>query len=193
MKLKKVESIIKKSKSVAIVGNGGAVWIGNEQAMYPTYFEQMNFDTLMTVFDLDDEKRESITEVPSELIARADTADSCIGERLLKRHPIRIVWTGQPLVGLFEENGAQEILFVNEKYLLPLADAKDGVELYLRRDSAGKAYVAVKSGMLLIGLVEPEPIIDETFMQHFKRLYELSEFTLQNQPAAPDLQEHING
>ena len=75
MKIKKLESLIKKSKSVAIVEDGGAFWLGNEQAMFPTYFEHMDFSALMTMFDLDEEKRESITEVASALIARADTSD----------------------------------------------------------------------------------------------------------------------
>lgn len=183
MKLKKIESLIKRSKSVAIVEDGGAFWLGNEQAMYPTYFERMDFDTLMTVFDLDEEKRESITEVASALIARADTSDDCMGEKLLNRIPMRVTW-GKPLLGLYKSLSAKEIFFIDERLLEPVRDVKDGVELYLRRDRIGQPYIAIKSGMLLIGLIEPE-IIDEMMLQQLKALYDLSSSAFKNQPEDP--------
>lgn len=187
MKLKKIESIIKKSKSVAIVENGGAFWLGNEQAMYPTYFEHMDFDTLMTVFDLDEEKRESITEVASALIARADLSDTCVGELPLKRHPMRIV-RGKPLLALYVGLDAREIFYIDEQLLEPVGDVKDGVELYLRRDRIGQPYIAIKSGMLLVGLIEPEAVIDEMMLHHLKVLYDLSAATFKNMPEVPELQ-----
>ena len=190
MKFKKVESLIKKSKSAAIVDCDGAYWIGNEQAMFPTYFEHMDFDTLMTMFDLDEEKRESITEVASGLIARADTSDDCTGEKLLNRIPMRIVWGG-PMLALYESLNAKEIFFIDERVLEPVADIKDGVELYLRRDRLGKPYIAIKSGMLLVGLIEPAKVIDEMMLQHLKVLYDLSAATFKNMPAVADLQERL--
>ena len=190
MKIKKLESLIKKSKSVAIVEDGGAFWLGNEQAMFPTYFEHMDFNTLMTMFDLDEEKRESITEVASALIARADTSDECVGEKLLNKIPMRLTW-GKPLLGLNESMSAKEIFFIDERLLEPVRDVKDGVELYLRRDRIGQPYIAIKSGMLLIGLIEPERI-DEMMLQQLKMLYDLSSDAFKKQPDAPeDPQERL--
>ena len=190
MKLKKIESLIKRSKSVAIVENGGAFWLGNEQAMYPTYFEHMDFDTLMTVFDLDEKKRESITAVASALIARADTSDTCAGELPLKRHAMRIAW-GKPLLALYVGLDAREIFYIDERFLEPVSDAKDGVELYLRRDRIGQPYIAIKSGMLLIGLVEPEAVVNKLMLEQLKTLYELSAATLRNMQTEPELQEKL--
>ena len=190
MKLKKIESLIKRSKSVAIVEDGGAFWLGNEQAMYPTYLGSMDFNTLMTVFDLDEEKRESITEVASALIARADLADNVSGEKLLHRHPMRLVWDG-PLRALYESLSAKEIFFIDERLLEPVADMKDGVELYLRRARDGSPYIAVKSGMLLVGLIEPTQMIDEMLLQHLKSLYDLGAATFKNAPTVPDRQERL--
>ena len=186
MKLKKIEGIIKKSKSVAIVENGGAFWLGNERAMFPTYFEHMSLDALMTMFDLDEEKRESITEIPSELVARADTGDSCSNEELLKRVPMRIVW-GKPLLPLYVSD-RKEIYYIDERLLEPVRDAKEGIELYLRRDAAGKPYIAVKSGMLLIGLIEPEEA-DADMLQVLGCLYDLTRNVLKE--TFPDLQERL--
>ena len=190
MKIKKLENLIKKSKSVAIVEDGGAFWLGNERAMYPTYFEHIDFDMLMTIFDIDAEKRESITEITSELIARADTSDDCAGEILLKRFPLRVVWE-KPLIGLYVGADSDEIFYIDERLLEPVRDAKEGIELYLRRDRIGGSYIAVKNGMLLVGIIAPEET-DRMLADQLSMLCKLTTATV-NKYSSADSQERLYG
>ncbi|MBR5782886.1 MAG: hypothetical protein IKY33_01520 [Clostridia bacterium] len=190
MKLKKIESIIKKSKSVAIVEADGAYWIGNERGMYPTYFGFMDLDTLMTMFDLDTEKRESITEVSSELIARADTADYCTAEVPLRRDGTRIIYKGCSLMPLYY---GDKVLYIDPRYLDPVADAKEGIECYLRIGSDRRPYVAIKSGMLLVGLIEPEEVVDELFLNTLKGLYDKSSAVFKATPSENTYRQEVIG
>ena len=192
MKLKKLEQQIKRKKEVAIMETNGGLWLGTLQAMYAAYnLEPVTFDQLMVMFDVPEDKRESFSEIYSELLSRANTDDTDSSEIELQRVGIQIVWHGKPLLPLSCEN--KEIYYIDQRTLDPVSDAADGITLYRRKDDTGRSYIAIKSGMLLLGLIEPEPIVDEMLLQYLKCLYDRSAATFQSIPLAEDPQERIYG
>ena len=51
--------------------------------------------------------------------------------------------------------------------------------------------IAIKSGMLLVGLAEPALDIDEMFLNELKKLYDKSSATFKAAPSAPDPQVRL--
>lgn len=191
MKLKKLEQQIKRRKEVCITEAGDGLWLGTERAMYAAYnIEPMSFDQLMTMFDVPEDKRESYSEIESGLLYYAEVVDTDPKETPLQKGSVQIVWCGKPLLPLLVEN--QEIYYIDPRYLDPVADAED-ITLCRRIGTDGRTYIAIKSGMLLIGLIEPENIVDEMLLQHLKTLYDLSASAFKNAPSAEDPQERLYG
>ena len=76
--------------------------------------------------------------------------------------------------GEYEPIGtSQGAVFIATKYLAPFDDLKNGIRLYERIDKHGKIYFAVKEGFMLVGIIRPEPIIDEWLCNSLSKLSEL--------------------
>lgn len=178
MKIKAVEAICKAQKTIILMESGGRQWISNGSALFPLYnLPHLSQENIFTMFDIPEDKRdkyyfEQRDGLPSGLCFD-DTVES---EQPITRGMISIVLHGRILEPLQTSVG---ILYINQRYLAPFDDAKNGIELYERADANGRIYIVVKDGMLLCGVILPVFLQGED-LKVLKKLAELSDVTLMN-------------
>ena len=183
MKIKAIEAICKAHKHITLCNTERGQWIGVGSAAYPLRnIPMLTEDHLFAIFDIPEDKQsrfyiESKSELPSEY----DFSDATKYENLLEPYPIEISAYGGIIVPIVTSLG---VVFINKKYLKPFEDSERGVDLYERVNDAGRLYIAVKDGFMLCGIILPIDIINEEFAGQLKKLYELTNVSLQNQAAA---------
>lgn len=99
------------------------------------------------------------------------------GEQLLERGAIAFYAQGRTLEPLKTSQG---IAFINTRYLKPFSDIDAGYELYERTTAQGKPYIAVKSGFMLLGIISPYDLVNETFINNLDEILKLSRIALFN-------------
>lgn len=172
MKLSAIISICKQAKHIKIYSDAGGVqWISDGYAIYPLYgLPLLDEDNLFTLFDIPADKRSKFhLESVGSLPASYCFSDVCRGERPLEARSVSVCWRGTILRPFVVRGG---IVYIDNKYLKPFSDSKNGVTLFERADTLGKTYLAVKDGLLLAGLIAPYVVCDGAFAAE---LCELSE------------------
>ncbi len=167
MKLKQIEAILKAEKTIIVSETSACQWLGNGAAFYPVYnLPKLTKDNIFTMFDITEEKRDKFYF--------EDGDDS---EQLLERGAIAFYAQGRTLEPLKTSQG---IAFINTRYLKPFSDIDAGYELYERTTAQGKPYIAVKSGFMLLGIISPYDLVNETFINNLDEILKLSRIALFN-------------
>lgn len=60
------------------------------------------------------------------------------------------------------------------------SDIDAGYELYERTTAQGKPYIAVKNGFMLLGIISPYDLVNETFINNLDEILKLSRIALFN-------------
>ncbi len=81
------------------------------------------------------------------------------------------------------------LLFIQSKYLGPLEDQMDFLELYVRRSDSGGRYVVAKTGMLVAGVIFPVQAVNEGFCDKLEELASMTRRELDKHLAAPPVAE----
>lgn len=134
MKINKIAGICKRAGMIRLYDEhtGDMQWCGTDAAIYPLYS--------LPVLDSD---------TVGPVIAAA--GEKYIGE------PIFQFLIGGTVYNAYHRPIAGGVLFVNAGYLKPLLGGEDDPELYLRgSDSLTNEYIAVKQGLMLAAIIEPE-------------------------------------
>ena len=78
------------------------------------------------------------------------------GEKYIGEPIFRFV-IGSNVYNAYQRPGTLGVLFINAAYLKPLLGGEDDPELYLRSDNSFTGeYIAVKQGLMLAAIIEPE-------------------------------------
>lgn len=187
MKLKQIESILKRSKNVQIFEGGEGQWLGDGAALYPVYgMPYLTEENLLTMWDIPEDKRSSWYFRKLADISVLDLRDNIPGEHLIERTLFPICIKGATVEPLKTETGA---LFINVKYLRPFDDLENGYELYSRIGTDGTQYIAIKSGYSLVGIIMPMKIVNAEFIDNLETLLEYSRMTRSNERSAENILE----
>lgn len=62
------------------------------------------------------------------------------------------------------------ITFIQRKYLAPLEDVLDMVQLYERVTPGGQSYVAAKTGLLIAAVIFPYSVVNEKFVTRLEEV-----------------------
>ena len=181
MKIKNIAAICKKRKYAVIyereTDSGDVVqYIGDGAAAYPiTGLPRLDKESLLTIFDVPEKQREDwfvqIAGIPSE-ISFEDTDGI---EKPVEREAISIVYSGTTLKPLQTRRG---LVFIESRYLSPVSDVLDVLELYERITRSGTPYIVAKAGFLLQAVIMPYDVISQQFVDNLKRLTEQCAFSL---------------
>lgn len=183
MKLKQIESILKRNKNVMIYTVGGVQWLGDGASLYPVFgMPHLTPENLLTMWDVPEQKR-STWNFQTDIPICHDLSDNTDEEYLAKRDLPPIYYNGQLLEPLGMEEG---VIFINQRYLRPFDDLENGYELYIRVMRSGTPYVAVKEGYSLVGIVMPMQIISKGFIDDLEQLISLSKLALSNKCCVRD-------
>ena len=149
--------------------NGEATqWLGDGNAAYPLHgLPYMSEDSLYRMFDVTEKKQDKAyfthEEMPEALDVDDVSATDCIAEDL----GITVSYNGTVLLPLSYTGG---ILYIKSKYLGPLEDQADFLQLYVRRSKSGARYVVAKTGMLIAGIIMPYNAMQESFVQRLEEI-----------------------
>lgn len=171
MKIKQIEAILKSTKTIIVTTADDCQWLSNGEAYYPVYnFPKLTKENVFTMFDIPEDKHNKFYYDERSLPNDFNFNDYDSSEIMLEREAFSIAGAGYSVLPLKTKS---EIIFANERYLKPFSDMEQ-IELYLRKNNTDVPYIAVKNGMLLVGIIMPSDIISERFLKNLESLYEMT-------------------
>ena len=176
MKIKSIAAICKKNKNIAIFerysddGDILTQYIGDGSAVYPVVgLPQLDKESLLTIFDVPEKDRDNYFVKTLGVPAGISFEDTDETERHVEREGISIIYSGRTLKPIRTTRG---LVFIESRYLSPVADVLDVLELYERRTAEGTPYIVAKAGFLLQAVIMPYDVISQQFVDNLKRLTE---------------------
>lgn len=171
MKLKKIIGLCRRRKTLILCNSeNGTQWISDGQSLYPMYNTPFFTEkTIFSTFDVTEKQRQKIfflhePELPGEYDLRDATDAECRVEQL----PMGIHHRGRVLLPFQTSVG---IAFVDAAYLEVYEGAEVGyMELYERATPKGNLYFAVKIGLELRGVVLPQNVLNDDFVNAVEQL-----------------------
>lgn len=178
MKLRKLESLIKKNKVLRLYDYGPIQWMGDGKCLFP--LEGLPFiegiEILYTLLDIDEKKQEKISFDRLPVPEGVSLEDNSKEDELLEAAKFTLQHAGQEYIPMFcpPEIYPHEVIFMEDDYLGPVSDVTECREFYLRQTSAGAPYIAVKSGMVLVGIIFPMLALPDYVLEDVQKVAQLS-------------------
>lgn len=88
-------------------------------------------------------------------------------EKIIEQGNLSIVYSGKTLKPLQTRRG---LVFIESRYLSPVSDVLDVLELYERVTPFGAPYIVAKAGFLLQAVIMPCDVISAQFVQRLQEL-----------------------
>lgn len=159
MKINKIAGICKRAGMIRLYDEhtGDMQWCGTDAAIYPLYsLPILDSDTVGPVMNFSDKELKNIVVEHESIPLRYDVNDTAEGEKYIGEPVFRFL-IGSIVYNAYHRPITGGVLFVNADYLKPLLGGEDDPELYLRNgDSFTGEYIAVKQGLMLAAIIEPE-------------------------------------
>lgn len=159
MKINKIAGICKRAGMIRLYdeNTGDMQWCGTDAAIYPLYsLPVLDGDNVGPVMNFSDKELKNIVVEHVRIPLRYDVNDTAEGEKYIGEPIFRFV-IGSNVYNAYQRPGTLGVLFINEAYLKPLLGGEDYPELYLRSDNSfTDEYIAVKQGLMLAAIIEPE-------------------------------------
>lgn len=159
MKINKIAGICKRAGMIRLYDEhtGDMQWCGTDAAIYPLYsLPVLDGDTVGPVMNFSDKELKNIVVEHMRIPLRYDVNDTAEGEKYIGEPVFRFL-IGSTVYNAYHRPITGGVLFINADYLKPLLGGEDDPELYLRNgDSLTGEYIAVKQGLMLAAIIEPE-------------------------------------
>lgn len=160
MKINKIAGICKRANLIKLYDepDGSDVqWCGTDAVIYPLYsLPVLDSDTVGPVMSITDKEMKKIVVEHESIPLRYDVNDTAEGEMYIGEPVFRFL-IGSTVYNAYHRPITGGVLFINADYLKPLLGGEDDPELYLRNgDSFTGEYIAVKQGLMLAAIIEPE-------------------------------------
>lgn len=159
MKINKIAGICKRAGMIRLYDEhtGDMQWCGTDAAIYPLYsLPVLDGDTVGPVMNFSDKELKNIVVEHMRIPLRYDVNDTAEGEKYIGEPVFRFL-IGSTVYNAYHRPITGGVLFINADYLKPLLGGEDDPELYLRNgDSFTGEYIAVKQGLMLAAIIEPE-------------------------------------
>ncbi len=175
MKIKKIAAICKPWKRVDLITKSegrtiDAQYIKAGAGIYPVRgLPAINPEQLLTLFDIPENKRDDWTaeRLPPDP-DRYNLADMDEHERPVYMIPFEFRWGETEYQPVKTSRG---VLLIPAELFGPLELGTGMFDLFERENSFGELYLAAKVGMILQGLIFPQDILTEHFMEAFRSFY----------------------
>lgn len=187
MKLKKVASICSRSNFFCLYDRQEAdgevsQWLGDSSAIYPIQgLPYMDEENIYSMFDISAKKQEKIVFRHQRAPEGINLSDTDPTERRVDEEGLSLIYDGGMLKPLQTRRG---ISFIQSKYLSPLDDVADMVQLYERVTPHGMTYIVAKTGLFLAAVIMPYSVINEKFVNQLSALAQQCRRALEIQQAA---------
>ena len=151
-------------------------YIGDGSAVYPVVgLPPLDAESLLTIFDVPEKDRDNYFVKTLGIPAGISFEDTDATERQVEREGISIIYSGRTLKPIHTTRG---LVFIESRYLAPVADVLDVLELYERRTTDGAPYIVAKAGFLLQAVIMPYDVINQQFVESLQALTRECEFAL---------------
>jgi len=174
MKIKNIAAICKKRKRVKLFkkynsdGDLLAQYISDGAAAYPVCgLPELDEEGVLTIFDVPEIDREKWYVECDPIPDGINLTDTDENESPVKNSNFSIVFDGKILKPISTRRG---MIFIDSRYLSPLADVLDVLELYERATPSGTPYIAAKAGLLLQAAIMPRNVINADFVEQLQEL-----------------------
>ncbi|MFR8330952.1 MAG: hypothetical protein ACLU9S_00155 [Oscillospiraceae bacterium] len=162
-------------------------WLGDGCCAFPLHgLPVLSEPELYRMFDVSEKKQDKIYFNHSALPEGLNVEDWCRSEVRAEDMDVTISSGGKVLMPLRFPGG---LLFIQSKYLGPLEDQMDFLELYVRRSDSGGRYVVAKTGMLVAGVIFPVQAVNEGFCDKLEELASLTRRELDRHLSVPPVAE----
>lgn len=185
MKLKKVIHLCHQEKTFRLfdkIGKGGEIvqWLSDGFAAYPLNgLPILDEDTLCAVFDISEKQLKNTSVRRLTMPDALNVGDTDPAEQVLPDDDFSIIYGGTELKPLKTRKG---ITFIQQKYIAPLEDVLNVVQLYERVTPDGQTYIAAKAGLLIAAVILPYSVVNEKFVNRLEEVARESRRVLNDQP-----------
>lgn len=173
MKIKSIAAICKKNKQVVLFNrysDSGTIsqYIGDGNAVYPiSGLPELDEESILTIFDVPEKQREDWLVRYRDIPEGINFEDTDANEKMIERDNLSIIFSGHTLKPLQTRRG---LVFIQSRYLSPVSDVLDVLELYERFTPNGTPYIVAKAGFLLQAVIMPYDVINAGFVERLQRL-----------------------
>lgn len=173
MKIKSIATICKKNKQVILFNrysDSGTIsqYIGDGSAVYPiSGLPELDEESILTIFDVPEKQREDWLVRYRDIPEGISFEDTDATEKIIEQGNLSIVYSGKTLKPLQTRRG---LVFIESRYLSPVSDVLDVLELYERVTPFGAPYIVAKAGFLLQAVIMPCDVISAQFVQRLQEL-----------------------
>lgn len=172
MKIKSIAAICKKNKQVVLFNrysDSGTIsqYIGDGNAVYPiSGLPELDEESILTIFDVPEKQREDWLVQYRDIPEGISFEDTDATEKIIEQGNLSIVYSGKTLKPLQTRRG---LVFIESRYLSPVSDVLDVLELYERVTPFGAPYIVAKAGFLLQAVIMPCDVIGEACEKYERR------------------------
>lgn len=153
-------------------------YIGDGTAFYQVNdLPHLDKESILTIFDISEKQRGKWLVKVGEIPEGIDFSDVAEGEQIIKQLDPAIVYNEKILLPLQTQNG---ILFINSKYLSPLSDVMDALNLFERETKARQVYIVAKVGLMLKAIIFPIEVATTKFVEKLEELARECAFSLEH-------------
>ena len=173
MKIKSIAAICKKNKQVVLFNrysDSGTLsqYIGDGNAVYPiSCLPELDEESILTIFDVPEKQREDWLVRYRDIPEGISFEDTDATEKIIEQGNLSIVYSGKTLKPLQTRRG---LVFIESRYLSPVSDVLDVLELYERVTPFGAPYIVAKAGFLLQAVIMLCDVISAQFVQRLQEL-----------------------
>ena len=162
MKIKSIAAICKKNKQVVLFNrysDSGTLsqYIGDGNAVYHiSCLPELDEESILTIFDVPEKQREDWLVRYRDIPEGISFEDTDATEKIIEQGNLC-----RRAAGWF---------FIESRYLSPVSDVLDVLELYERVTPFGAPYIVAKAGFLLQAVIMPCDVISAQFVQRLQEL-----------------------
>lgn len=191
MKLKQVEALCKDTGGISIFEGSDCQWLSNGYAAYAVYnLPKLTKDVIFTLFDIPKDKQNGFRITENDSLLEGLNFDD------VDKYETPLKYVGRQFADgkktLLPLQGSLGLIVIDTKFLKPFSGMSEGYELCERIDDKGKPYVAVKAGLMLLGVIMPYQIVNKEFIEELELLTQLAAMTLQNSKATGNAYKYDN-
>lgn len=187
MKLKRVAALCRRSMVFRLYDRVDAEgvatqWLGDGGAIYPLNgLPFLDKDGLYRIFDVPEKTQKKISFASGAIPEGLNVDDYAAGETIAEDMGVTLSYGGKVLLPLRAAGG---ILYIQSRYLEPLEDQADFLQLYVRRTGDGGRYIAAKVGMLLRGVIMPCNVNMNGLVNRLDEIAQMTRWEAEQQEAA---------
>lgn len=179
MKINRIASLVKASKTIITTSHNKTLWVSDGWVGWYPLFEMpdnLGEESIFALFDIAEDARGKYQFTIGAFPEGFAVKDDCPGEVQIQERCVSIYLSGKRMQCFFGSLGLE---MISVDALKPFSDLEN-VSFFERLTPAGMPYIAVKAGLILVGLLTPMLINREETVDELRKMSEQAGISLYN-------------